>query len=54
MAMDKVVNVFLTEAQHEALKKVAAHEQRSMRSMASVLLNKAVREAEVEMNKANG
>lgn len=54
MAIDKVVNVFLTDIQHETLKKVSANEKRSMRSMASVLLAKAIREAEIEMNKANG
>lgn len=52
--MEKAVQVFLTEAQHAALKKVAAHEKRSIRSMATVLLNRSVREAEVEINKSNG
>lgn len=52
--MEKTVNVVLTETQHEALKKIAISEKRSIRAMANVLLNKAVREAEVELNKSNG
>lgn len=54
MAIEKIVNVVLTDVQHEMLKKVATHEKRSMRAMASVLLNRAVREAEIEINKQNG
>lgn len=54
MAIEKIINVVLTEEQHEALKKVSISEQRSTRSMAAFLINKGVRELEVEINKLNG
>lgn len=45
--MLKSVQIFLTDEQYKALKIVAEKDNRSMRSMATILLNRAVREAEV-------
>lgn len=54
MSIEKIVNVVLTEEQHDALKKVAVAERRSVRAMASVLINRSVREEEIKLNASNG